>query len=1069
MGRMSEIWPLKGWNFALSGDHIARRPATPPLPLLPMKSEADLFNEALDLPKEARAKYLREACGEDGARRERVEELLQAHEAANSFMERPAVDRIEMPVEPQPGETMGGRYTLVEKIGEGGCGSVYLAQQVEPVQRRVALKVIKLGMDTASVIARFEAERQALARMEHPDIARVLDAGSTETGRPYFVMEYVAGVPITTFCDDNNLPMADRLALFSRVCLAIQHAHQKGIIHRDVKPSNVLVALHEGVPAPKVIDFGIAKATEGRLTAETLVTQLGQFMGTPAYMSPEQTDLADLDIDTRTDVYSLGVLLYELLTGLPPFEPEELLAVGLDQMRKQIREVDPPRPSTRLQTMDPELLQTTASRRVIAPPKLAARIAGDLDWVVMRCLEKDRGRRYDSAAALARDVQRHLANEAVEARPASAGYRLGKLVRRNRLAFGAAAAVAVALVAGIVATTWQAVRANRAEKVAEEKAEVATAVQEFLMRDMLGQASSFAQADAGEEADADLKVWEALARAAAKVGERFEAQPFVEMKVRQAIGDSYLGMSLGEPAIEQLARALELAEALLDGDDEQRLQIKRSLGRAHFHRGDHAKAFEIQTEVVAGMERIGASFKVMSDIRTEEALTREALGEYGLARDIHRSLYEENLKRNGLEHMGTLVSAGNYAGSLSALGRFEEALALQTMVVEKQATVLGVDHPARLTALNNLALTLKNLERLEESRAMYEEILMTTRRVMGPEHQNVLFAMLNLGTVYGALERFEKAIEVGEAAREIAQRILKPEHQINVTLLNNLAANYAKSGREEEVLAIRIAMQDSVIAAFGPEHPNTLMALANLGISFKDVGQPEEGEKRLRPAWEGLTELLGPTHPATLAVMNQLLLTYMKLNDHPQVLALREQALEIRREMHEPGDERVLKAAQGLASSYDRDGQTERAIALWDEVLVGYRALHGPDDAKTLSALAQYATSLLDLDRDGEAEPVLRDLLAARERVQPDKWSTFNTRSGLGGVLLAQESYVDAEPLLISGYEGMVARREQHVAATRIRIGETLERLEKLYTAWGRPEEAAVWRAKGEAFAASED
>lgn len=1034
-----------------------------------MKSEADLFSDALELPVEARAEFLREACGEDSALRERVAQLLQAHDAAESFMNEPAVNRMEPQLEPQTGETIGGRYTLGEKIGEGGYGSVYGAEQFEPVQRRVAVKVIKLGMDTASVIARFEAERQALARMEHPDIARVLDAGSTATGRPYFVMEYVAGEPITTFCDDHNLSMADRLGLFSRVCLAIQHAHQKGIIHRDVKPSNILVAMQDGVPTPKVIDFGIAKATEGRLTAETVVTQLGQFMGTPAYMSPEQTDLAELDIDTRTDVYSLGVLLYELLTGLPPFEPKELLAAGLEHMRKQIREVDPPRPSTRLQTMDPVRLQTTASHRVIDPPKLAAQISGDLDWVVMRCLEKERSRRYESAAALARDIQRHLADEAVEARPASAGYRLSKLVRRNRLAFGAAAAVAMALVAGIVATSWQAVRANRAELVAQEKAEVATAVQEFLTRDMLSQASSFAQAEAGEEMDPDLKVRDALARAAAKVGARFGAQPLVEMKVRQSIGESYLGMFLGEPAIEQLLRAMELAETLPGVDDEQRLQIKRSLGRAYFHQGDHAKAYEIQAAVGAELERIKAPFKAWSDVRVELGVTLDAMGNYQQSREIHRTLYEENLARNGLENEGTLISAGNYAGALLNLGQLEEALTLQQMVAEGQAKVLGADHPARLVALSNLAVTLKNLGRLEEARAMHEEIVATSKRVLGPEHQNVLSATINLATVYGALEQVDKAIEVGEAARDIAQRTLKPEHPINVTLLNNLAKYYAKLGRKEEVLSIRLAMQDSVVAAFGAEHPNTMMAQANLGIAFKDVGQPEEGEKRLRPAWEELTKLLGPTHRATLAIMDQLMLTYGMLDDHARELALREQALTLRRELHEPGDERVLQAVQDLALAYGRDGQWERAQPLWQELLTSQRALLGPEDPRTLGVLAQFATALVDQNKYDEAEPVLRELLEARERVQPEAWTTFNTRSGLGGVLLGRGRYAEAEPLLVSGYEGLLARREQHVEATRIRIGEALDRLERLYTAWGRAEESAAWRAKKEAFAATED
>src|SRR5262249_53340771 len=339
------------------------------------------------------------------------------------------------------------RYKLLEKIGEGGCGVVYMAEQQEPVRRRVALKVIKLGMDTKQVIARFEAERQALALMEHPNIAQVYDAGATDTGRPYFVMELVKGVPITRYCDENCLSTEQRLRLFVQVCQAIQHAHQKGIIHRDIKPTNILVTDHDGVPVPKIIDFGIAKATtDQQLTDKTLFTAFEQFIGTPAYMSPEQARLSGLDIDTRTDIYALGVLLYELLTGKTPLDQKELLAAGLDEMRRTIREKEPIRPSTRLSTMLEGELTTTARHRRTEVPRLMHQVRGALDWIVMKALEKDRARRYETANGLANDVQRYLADEPVVARPPSKLYRFQKLARRNRLAFGAAGAVAAALI-----------------------------------------------------------------------------------------------------------------------------------------------------------------------------------------------------------------------------------------------------------------------------------------------------------------------------------------------------------------------------------------------------------------------------------------------------------------------------------------------------------------------------------------------------------------------------------------------------------------------------------------------
>jgi WD40 repeat protein/serine/threonine protein kinase len=426
---------------------------------------AAIFDAARKLPAGERAFYLEGACAGDPRLRRRVEELLAAHDGAGTLLSELAPETegdapagvgedpgatVPAPPNPsqQPGDTLD-RYKLREKIGEGGCGVVYVAEQTEPVRRRVALKVIKLGMDTRQVVARFEAERQALAMMDHPNIAKVLDAGTTAQGRPYFVMELVRGVRITDYCDQASLSTRERLELFIQVCHAIQHAHQKGIIHRDIKPSNILVTLHDGVPVPKVIDFGIAKATEGRLTDQTVYTQLNQFIGTPAYMSPEQAEMSGLDIDTRSDIYSLGVLLYELLVGSTPFDTKELMALGLDKMRQTIREREPVRPSTKLATLQGEELTTTAKRRSVDTSRLVHLLRGDLDWIVMKCLEKDRSRRYETANGLAADLKRHLNNEPVVARPPSATYRVQKFARKHRLAVLAGSAVLVSLLAGL--------------------------------------------------------------------------------------------------------------------------------------------------------------------------------------------------------------------------------------------------------------------------------------------------------------------------------------------------------------------------------------------------------------------------------------------------------------------------------------------------------------------------------------------------------------------------------------------------------------------------------------------
>jgi hypothetical protein len=453
----------------------------------PQPEEA-LFEAARQLTgAAARAAFLDQACRGQPELRASVEALLSAGAEADKFFAAATtlsdnwVSRLaaEPDANGLPGQAAEGRtpiaeglgtrignHKLLQKIGEGGCGVVYMAEQEKPIRRRVALKIIKLGMDTKSVIARFEAERQALAMMDHPNIARVYEAGATDTGRPYFVMELVRGIKITDYADQNHLATSQRLDLFIRICQAIQHAHQKGIIHRDIKPSNILVTLHDGLPVPKVIDFGIAKAIEVRLTDKTLFTGYEQMIGTPAYMSPEQAEMSGLDVDTRSDIYSLGVLLYELLTGRPPFDPQKLVQNGLEEMRRTLREREPQRPSTMVTTLQGEELTAVARQHGAEPPKLISILKGDLDWIVMKALEKDRRRRYETANGLAMDIERYLHNEPVIARPPSRFYRFQKSVRRNKVVFGAGAAVLLALLAGTGTSTWLFLREREARRQA---------------------------------------------------------------------------------------------------------------------------------------------------------------------------------------------------------------------------------------------------------------------------------------------------------------------------------------------------------------------------------------------------------------------------------------------------------------------------------------------------------------------------------------------------------------------------------------------------------------------------
>jgi serine/threonine protein kinase len=534
--------------------------------------EESIFLQAVQIAKEEeRAAFLDQSCGDDLNLRADVEELLRAHGKSGDLLDLPESFDCTPIFAEGPG-TQIGTYRLLEQIGEGGFGVVFMTEQTHPVKRRVALKVIKPGMNTRDVIARFEAERQALALMDHPNIARVYEAGATETGRPYFVMELVQGVPITEYCDQCQLSTRERLELFITVCQAVQHAHQKGIIHRDLKPTNVLVAIQDGKPTPKIIDFGVAKAIgEQQLTERTLTTAFAQMIGSPLYMSPEQAELSPLGVDSRSDIYSLGVLLYELLTGATPFDKDRLHAASYDQLRRIIREEEPPRPSARISTLKADLATTVAERRRTDSRRLQQTVRRELDWIVMKCLEKDRNRRYETPNSLACDVERYVNDEPVQACPPSAGYRLKKFVRRNKAATGIVALL-FASVAGLTisniaikrerdAKTRALAQALMNEQRATQEAERAQAVFD-LLREMLG--SSYPN----HLKDSQYTVRELLDDFSAGLEVPLEGQPEVEAATRSMIGRAYCGLQLPDLAELHLKRALDLNRQVFGAGDE---------------------------------------------------------------------------------------------------------------------------------------------------------------------------------------------------------------------------------------------------------------------------------------------------------------------------------------------------------------------------------------------------------------------------------------------------------------------------------------------------------------------
>jgi serine/threonine protein kinase/tetratricopeptide (TPR) repeat protein len=802
-----------------------------------------VFAAALQKPAADRAAYLDQACVDDSELRQRVEDLLRAQAAAGSFLEPPPApslaQTIDTPVAERPG-TVLGCYKLLEQIGEGGFGVVFMAEQQQPVRRKVALKVLKPGMDTRQVIARFEAERQALALMDHPNIAKVLEAGQTATGRPYFVMDLVKGQPITDYCDQNQLTPRERLELFVHVCQAVQHAHQKGIIHRDLKPSNVLVTLHDGTPVPKIIDFGIAKALGQQLTDKTLYTGFAQLVGTPLYMSPEQAALSGLDVDTRSDIYSLGVLLYELLTGTTPFDRERLHQAGYEELRRIIREEEPPRPSTRISTLG-QAATAASMQRKSDPKRLSQLCRGELDWIVMKCLEKDRNRRYETASALAADVQRYLHDEPVHACPPSAWYRLRKLARRRKAALTTAALLAGMLVVGTLVSTWQAFRATEAEGLANTRLQEETKAKAATKR-ALGQAET------------NLK------RADQNLGLALEALDDVYMK---DVEDRIIrNRQMARPERESLERGLKFYERFAQQNSGHpqlapvTAKAYRRAGSLRLELGDWKEADAQLTTAIAGFEKLVGQPAQAGDFRQELARCFDLLSETRVRARRYRKA--EPAGRQAVAVWQSLVAAfpkdpGYRSGLATSLLRLGQLLA-------------HLNPPARRGETEKLMR--RTLEIYEALAAEYPGNEGYRGEVAWVHHELKHYVLSPGGRRQEAVEHQQQAVAILKARAANSPSNLGYQQALgdNYLELGHSLNEAGQAPQAEEAFNQGLRTYEKLAAEYPADRMRVGWAQAYLGNFYRDTKRLSQAEEAYRKALDVYTKLISDTstHPSVM-------------------------------------------------------------------------------------------------------------------------------------------------------------------------------------------------------------
>jgi serine/threonine protein kinase/Tfp pilus assembly protein PilF len=771
------------------------------------------------------------------------------------------------PKDVAPGEVIDKKYKLIEELGKGGMGVVYKAEQIKPVKRTVALKIIKLGMDTHQIVARFETERQALALMDHPNIAKVFDAGATERGRPYFAMEFIRGMSITEYCDKHRLSTGERLKLFIPLCLAVQHAHQKGLIHRDLKPSNVLVAVQDDKPVPKIIDFGIAKATDHRLTQRTLFTEEGQFIGTPEYMSPEQAEMSRLDVDTRTDIYSLAVMLYELLVGVLPFDPQALRSAGFGEIQRIIREDEPPRASTRLSGLG-DTQTSIAEQRRTDVASLYKQLKSDLDWITMKGMEKDRTQRYASASELAADIERHLRHEPIMASPPSTLYKLKKYMKRHKVGVAAAMLVTAAILLGSTLATIGMIQASRERDRAQKEAIKAQTINEFLQEVLVSP-------DPYRRAGRKVTVLEALQSAKEKIETYFTGQPQVEATAKNAIGELYRRLGSYDEADSLLTSSLEIRKKLFGHDHLEIAESLFNLASLFHDRSEHNRAETMyhsalemrrrllgpeHPDVALSINTLARLYRSKGDLDKAEAWFREALG-------LRKKLFGE-------EHADVAETLSDLALLLMIKRDHDEAEVLYRKSLAINRRLFGEYHPAVASNLSGLGSVLQEKGDYDAAETLYRQALEIRRRVFGERHWDVASSLVWLGHLLKAKGDYDQAERKIREGLSIYRDAFGEDHEYVGTTLLNLAVLFRDKGDYKKAEPLYREALEIYKLVLEPGHWLIENTRSSYGACLTKLGRFAEAEDYLLNSYSGLKRIFGADHNRAVWVVERLVQLY---------------------------------------------------------------------------------------------------------------------------------------------------------------------------------------------------